>query len=271
MSTLQEGSSGPEVKSLQEALQKQGFDPGLIDGDFGPGTEAAVIGFQKSEGLKADGIAGSRTLEVLGLATPVGTGMGQPEAFDLDKVTINRVSKMFPATPLDNIKDNLPHVLKALKEAGLADKDMILMALATIRAETASFEPISEGKSKFNTSPGGHPFNLYDNRKDLGNKGAPDGDRFKGRGFIQLTGRFNYQAHGQSIGLGNQLVEKPELANDPDIAAKLLASFLKSKESRIREALADDDLAHARKLVNGGSHGLSQFSDAFRTGERVLG
>lgn len=230
-----------------------------------------MIGFQKSEGLKADGIAGSRTLAALGLARPVGTGTGPPEAFDLDKVTINRVSKMFPVTPLGNIKDNLPHVLKALKEAGLADKDMILMALATIRAETASFEPISEGKSRFNTSPGGHPFNLYDNRKDLGNKGAPDGDSFKGRGFIQLTGRANYRAHGQSIGLGNQLVEKPELANDPDIAAKLLASFLKSKEGRIREALADNDLAHARKFVNGGSHGLSQFSDAFRSGERVLG
>ena len=35
---------------------------------------------------------------------------------------------------------------------------MVLMALATIRAETESFEPISEGKSKFNTSPGGRPF-----------------------------------------------------------------------------------------------------------------
>jgi peptidoglycan L-alanyl-D-glutamate endopeptidase CwlK len=34
---------------------------------------------------------------------------------------------------------------------------MILMALGTIRAETASFEPISEGQSRFNTSPGGHP------------------------------------------------------------------------------------------------------------------
>jgi len=61
--------------------------------------------------------------------------------------------------------------LKALQDAGLADKDMVLMGLATIRAETAGFEPISEGKSIFNTSPGGHPFNLYDNRKDLGNRG----------------------------------------------------------------------------------------------------
>ena len=66
---------------------------------------------------------------------------------------------------------------------------MILMALATICAETGSFLPISEGQSHFNTSPGGHPFDLYDSRADLGNLGPPDGERFKGRGFIQLTGR----------------------------------------------------------------------------------
>ena len=54
------------------------------------------------------------------------------------------------------------------------------MAIATIRAETAGFEPISEFKSRFNTSPQGHPFDLYDSRKDLGNCGAPDGTNFKG-------------------------------------------------------------------------------------------
>jgi peptidoglycan L-alanyl-D-glutamate endopeptidase CwlK len=107
---------------------------------------------------------------------------------------------------------------------------------------------------------------LYDNRKDLGNRGAPDGDSFKGRGFIQLTGRANYKVHGEAIGLGGQLIEQPALANSPKIAAKLLASFLKKKESRIREALADGDLALARKLVNGGSHGLQVFSEAFRLG-----
>jgi len=63
--------------------------------------------------------------------------------------------------------------------------------------------PISEFKSKFNTSPNGHPFDLYDNRrKDLGNQGKPDGKRYRGRGFIQLTGRFNYNKHGKAIGLG---------------------------------------------------------------------
>jgi peptidoglycan L-alanyl-D-glutamate endopeptidase CwlK len=110
-----------------------------------------------------------------------------------------------------NIEQNLPVVLSALVEPQLVDKPMVLMALATIRAETESFLPISEGQSKFNTSPGGQPFDLYDNRKDLGNLGPPDGFRFRGRGLIQLTGRSNYQAHGAAIGLGDQVVDQSGL------------------------------------------------------------
>jgi peptidoglycan L-alanyl-D-glutamate endopeptidase CwlK len=147
---------------------------------------------------------------------------------------------------------------------------MILMALATIRAETAGFIPIGEFKSKYNTSPGGHPFDLYDNRADLGNKGKPDGASFKGRGFIQLTGRSNYKQHGTAIGLGNQLIENPELANEPTIAAKLLASFIKNKEQAIKVALLNNNLKEARRLVNGGSHGLTNFTNAFRAGEKLV-
>ena len=265
MTTLKEGLSGSEVENLQKALKAQGFDPGIIDGIFGPGTEAAVIAFQKSEGLAADGIAGPKTQQALGLVTATATPTA---AFKIESVTVNKVSKMFPSTPLGNITANLPPVLKALQAADLADKAMVLMALSTIRAETAGFEPISEGKSRFNTSPGGHPFDLYDNRKDLGNKGSPDGNNFKGRGFIQLTGRSNYDIHGKAI--GQDLINNPELANNPDIAAQLLASFLKAKEDRIRNALADSDMALARKLVNGGSHGLRSFTDSFRIGNNLF-
>jgi peptidoglycan L-alanyl-D-glutamate endopeptidase CwlK len=172
--------------------------------------------------------------------------------------------------PVSNIQTNLPFVLQALNAAGLGDKPMILMALATIRAETGNFTPLSEFQSRFNTPPGGPPFSLYDNRADLGNQGPPDGANFKGRGYVQLTGRDNYRVHGAAIGLGNQLITDPALANQPDIAAKLLASFLKSHEQTIRTALNNDNLAQARRLVNGGSHGLQQFTDAYRIGERVI-
>jgi peptidoglycan L-alanyl-D-glutamate endopeptidase CwlK len=264
MVTLREGSSGKSVKRLQTTLKKRGFNPGAVDGDFGPATEAAVIAFQKSEGLLADGIVGPRTQRALGLVKDDSL----PDV--IPGVTTLVVSRMFPFTPVDNIKSNLPFVCNALKEKELVDKPMVLMALATIRAETESFEPISEGRSRFNTSPGGHPFDLYDNRRDLGNQGRGDGERFRGRGYIQLTGRDNYKRCGAAIGLANRLVEKPDLANDPTIAGKLLAAFLKEKERQIKEALIVADLRTARRLVNGGSHGLDRFQDAFNRGDRLL-
>jgi len=261
---LKEGSTGPAVVRLQIKLKKVGFNPGRADGDFGPATTAALIGFQKSAGLLADGVAGPRTLAALKLAA----NDRLPSV--IPGVTVTIVSKMFPFTQVDNIRDNLPFVLKGLVERTLGDKPMVLMALATIRAETESFQPINEGLSKFNTSPGGHPFDLYDFRSDLGNQGKGDGAKFRGRGYIQLTGRFNYQKLGAALDMGGKLATNPELANDPTIAGKLLAAFLKDKERLIKEALIIGDLRLARRLVNGGSHGLDRFSDAFRIGEGLI-
>ncbi|HKS11391.1 MAG TPA: peptidoglycan-binding protein [Pyrinomonadaceae bacterium] len=280
MPVLKRGSSGPDVLTLQSTLQQLGFDPRGCDGVFGPGCEAAVIAFQTSKGLTADGMVGPATMAALQTnAAVAGANVSgattsaavTPDAPTTDcACTAAQAAKMFPGVPLANIQTNLPFVLTAMAAAGLGDKNMVLMALATIRAETGNFTPLSEFQSKFNTAPGGPPFGLYDNRKDLGNQGPPDGSSFKGRGYIQLTGRSNYQVHGAAIGMGNQLVTNPALANQPDIAAKLLASFLKSKESKIRAALAQNDLRTARKLVNGGSHGLDQFTAAFNIGKTVI-
>jgi peptidoglycan L-alanyl-D-glutamate endopeptidase CwlK len=177
---------------------------------------------------------------------------------------------MFPHTPEQSIRTHLPFVCDALRERELVDKAMILIALATIRAETEGFEPISEGPSRFNTSPGGHPFDLYDHRRDLGNIGPRDGEKFKGRGFIQLQGRANYQRYSAALGLGRQLVDHPDLANDPAIAARLLSSFLRDKERAIKEALLERHLKLARKLVNGNSHGLERFIETFNIGDVLL-
>ncbi len=188
--------------------------------------------------------------------------------FNLATVTPPRVAHMFQHAPGRNIRTYLQPVLDALNEAGLGDRDMVLMALATIAAESAGFEPLSEFKSRYNTAPGGEPFALYDGRRDLGNLAPGDGARFKGRGFVQITGRDNYRRIGAKIGV--DLVKDPELANDPVVAAKVLAAFLKTREAKIRVALAKGDLVAARKLVNGGSHGLERFSVAFAAGDRVF-
>lgn len=194
-----------------------------------------------------------------------------PNGAESAGVTLEVVSKMFPATPLDSIRKNLPVVLSALSNEGLGDRTMIMVALATIRAEDEGFLAISEGVSRFNTSVGGHPFDLYDKRPDLGNKGAPDGERFKGRGFVLLTGRAYYERFSRQLGLGSDLVDDPERANDPEIAARILASLLKTKEAAIRQAISENDLVTVRRLSDGGISGLSRFVAAIEIGEKLLG
>src|SRR6185295_12732409 len=188
-------------------------------------------------------------------------------------VTPEIVKQTFPAaTSLAKIKANLPFVLAGLRARQLGDRAMVLMAISTIRAETEGFIPIDEFKSSGNTSAGGEPFDLYEPDMPkgikLGNTVPGDGAKFKGRGYIQLTGRDNYTTIGPQVGVN--LVGDPQLANDPGIAGLILAQFLKNKESAIRTALANDDLLKARKLVNGGSHGFDRFEDTFNKGLNIL-
>jgi hypothetical protein len=259
MGLLKLGSAGLRVTALQQLLEQGGFDPGGANGQFDPATDAAVRAFQTSAGLQADGQVGPNTLAAL-------------EKLNVtSNVTAVLIAPFFPGAPLLNIQMQLPFVLKALLDQALADKSMVLMALGTIRAETGRFQPIDEGISEFNTTPAGpHLFDKYDNRHDLGNQGPPDGALFKGRGFVQLTGRANYTRYSAMLGLGNQLVQDPDLAGDPIVAGRLLAAFLKDHEGPIRRALQTSDLAAARKLVNGGSHGLADFSDAFERGQGLI-
>src|SRR5467141_396346 len=67
MTPMRQGSAGQQVAELQQKLKDLGFDPNGVDGNFGPGTKAAVTAFQQSKGLQADGIAGPATLAALGL------------------------------------------------------------------------------------------------------------------------------------------------------------------------------------------------------------
>src|ERR1051326_3981979 len=69
MPILKQGSSGSEVTELQQKLKDLGFDPNGVDGNFGPGTKSALIAFQQSKGLQADGIAGPATMAALQAAS----------------------------------------------------------------------------------------------------------------------------------------------------------------------------------------------------------
>src|ERR1043166_948161 len=141
MPTLKQGSSGPDVTKLQQRLKDLGFDPKGIDGNFGRGTEAAVIKFQQANGLVADGKVGPKTRAALQLddasvasggaiagaaAGTSGATAGTATATSpLPNVTVAMVSKMFPGTKVSNIEKHLPIVLQALVDAGLGDKNMV--------------------------------------------------------------------------------------------------------------------------------------------------
>lgn len=251
-----------------------------IDGDLGPNTAEAIDLFCQVMFLNSftnNQFGKTFATNLLNFAVSGGGGGGGGGGNDTSKFTVNVVSQMFPGTPIGNISTHLPNVLSALSSLGLGDKKMVLMALATIRAETAGFVPISEGLSKFNTKPfpGGPEFNLYDNHTGLGNQGFPDGKNFKGRGFIQLTGRFNYQKYGTKIGVN--LIANPDQANNSLNAAKILAHFLKDKERGIRTAVSNyiatnniNELKKARRLVNGGTHGFDNFKQAFDKGKSLV-
>jgi len=261
---LQLGQNGPKILALQRSLLSAGFPPGAEDGDFGPGTEAAVLAFQHSEGLLADGVVGARTAAALNL--PIAT----PTLPPMPPISVDLVARMFPSTPLPPITAHLPLVLSALQAASLTWPPIVLAALATIRAEAEGFAPIDEFISRYNTSPGGKAFDLYDYRHDLGNQGPPDGAAFKGRGFVQLTGRDNYTRFGTLLGIPS-LVDTPEQANDPAIAARLLAAFIQAQELPMKRALLAGRLATARSLVNGGTYGLAKFTEAYLIGVKRLG
>ena len=79
--TLSNGSSGDAVAQLQEALKELGHDPGAVDGQFGPQTEAAVKAFQQDRGIAADGVVGLITWRHI------------DEAAEFDKPTLSQGSR----------------------------------------------------------------------------------------------------------------------------------------------------------------------------------
>lgn len=95
----------------------------------------------------------------------------------------------------------------------------------------------------------------YEGRIDLGNTTDGDGERFKGRGLIQLTGRANYKAYGESISqdltaAGNWT----KVATDPSLAVDVAGWFWEANDLN---ALADsDDVKKVTKRINGGYNGL---------------
>ena len=93
----------------------------------------------------------------------------------------------------------------------------------------------------------------YEGRADLGNTQKGDGVRFKGRGYIQLTGRANYRTFGRLVGV--DLEKYPEKAEDPEIAAKIAIAYWNQRVRGRVESFSDTK--QVTKLINGGDRNLA--------------
>jgi hypothetical protein len=141
-----------------------------------------------------------------------------------------------------------PALRAALIEHGITEPPGLIAALATVRVEAPTFEPVHEY--------GGPTYwAQYEGRRDLGNVERGDGVRYHGRGFIQLTGRDNYRLYGQLLDV--PLEAEPDLALEPEVAARIFARYF--SERGVHHSAGAGDWRGARIKVNGGTNGLAQF------------
>lgn len=152
--------------------------------------------------------------------------------------------------PILHVEAFWPLLVAALTEQGIASDLVQVATAATIMVETGTFQPINE--------EGGDAYftRLYEHRNDLGNVNPGDGARFHGRGFVQITGRSNYQTFGQKLGL--DLENSPDLALDPTVAARVLALFFRTHG--VSAHAEQQDWRGVRLRVNGGYNGWDLFN-----------
>jgi putative chitinase len=258
---LKVGSKGEDVKKLQAKL-------GLgTDGVFGSGTEAAVKKWQASNGLTADGIVGEGTWSKM---------FGE-------KQLITEPSKPIVSSgplKLENLKGHIPDAVIAqipetAQKFNITNPLRLAHFLAQCGHESAGFKAIQEN---LNYSADGlkkifpkyFPGNLaegyarnpekiaskvYGGRMGNGDETTKEGFKFRGRGYIQLTGKDNYTRFGKFI--GEDTVANPDLVATKYPLASAAFFFDSNKLWEICDRGADDATVTAvTKRVNGGTIGL---------------
>jgi putative chitinase len=161
---------------------------------------------------------------------------------------------------IDRATEWLPYILEAMAEYGIDTPARQSMFLAQIGHESGGLHYSVElwGPTPTQTR--------YEGRKDLGNTHPGDGYRFRGRGLIQVTGRANYLAAGQALGV--DLIANPELLGQPKLAARSAAWFWNVHQLN---GLADDgDILHTTKRINGGFNGLAERTALYTAAMGVL-
>jgi putative chitinase len=257
--TLKLGSKGNEVKVLQAKLEL------AADGDFGPGTEAKLKAWQAANGMAADGIAGPATLEKLGIAGAIAAAAPAipASAFKLDKLKGHIPDAVIAQIPDTASKFGITNVLRLahfLSQCGhesggfKAVNENLNYSADGLKKIFPKYFPgnISESYAR---NPEKIAAKVYGGRMGNGDEASKEGWKFRGRGYIQLTGKSNYTSF-------DKLVEEDILANPDLVATKYpLASaaffFQSNGLWAICDKGADDATVTAvTKRVNGGTIGL---------------
>ena len=211
--------------------------------------------------LAENGLIGSRTIgaveefqrRVVGLANPDGRvdpngrtlrGLreGMPDGFSGGKL----LGIMIHSTG-SNIAKYYGALQQRMSANGINTPLRMAHFLAQIAHESAEFrysEEIADGEA-------------YEGRADLGNSRPGDGKRFKGRGLIQLTGRFNYKKYGEARDKDYTTEANARLlATDPDTAVDVSCWFW--VENGLNKFADRDDIMAVTRVINGGYNGLEE-------------
>ena len=148
---------------------------------------------------------------------------------------------------------------KAAEKAGIVGHELTAF-LSQCAHETLDFKHMKE-------IGGSLDFRKYDPKyaprkaKQLGNKDIGDGAKYKGRGYIQLTGRENYKKAGAALGL--PLEKHPELVEKPEVAAKVAVWYWKNRVAPNVDSFKDNKAV--TKTINPGMKHLDQRADKLKS------
>jgi len=160
-------------------------------------------------------------------------------------VTVDELRKICPFAKVERLRLFVEHLNDAMTEFEIDNSPLREAAfIAQVAHESGQFRYVRELASG----------EAYEGRADLGNTQVGDGVRFKGRGLIQITGRANYQACGDALGI--DLVADPELLETPELAARSAAWFW--SEKKLNELADEENFKLITKRINGGYNGYQE-------------
>lgn len=275
MPILKQGSSGPDVTALQQKLKDLGFDPNGVDGNFGPGTEKAVRAFQEAKGLGVDGKVGPNTSAALGLEAGSATAGGGDEsgsdAASSGSTPVANAGNLNLAGLSGKLPDAvIAQIPETAADFGITSNLRLAHFLAQCALESTGFTAVVEnlnysapripqvfGKYFKNVDPAPYAHNpqklasrVYANRMGNGDEASGDGFKFRGRGYIQLTGKNNYASFSKFV--GEDCVANPDLVATKYPLASAAFYFNSNNIWAICDRGADDATVLAvSKAVNG--------------------